>query len=110
MTLLERAADRRLDLGVSGQQGYEGHIFGKDIPLGTRDASLERPSGHVEAEPQAPPVEFKLSSKDHPMKTIRRFALLTLLALGAASCGTASLLAPDCDDPAACDYQPGSNG
>lgn len=44
------------------------------------------------------------------MKTIRRFALLTLLVLGAASCGTASLLAPDCEDPGACDYQPGSNG
>jgi hypothetical protein len=42
------------------------------------------------------------------MKTIRRLALLSLLALGAASC-TSSLLAPDCDDPATC-YQPGSNG
>ncbi len=44
------------------------------------------------------------------MKMIRRFALLTLLALGAASCGTTSVLAPDCDDPASCWYQPGSNG
>jgi len=43
------------------------------------------------------------------MKTIRRLALLSLLAIGAASCGSASLLAPDCDDPATC-YQPGSNG
>lgn len=44
------------------------------------------------------------------MKTIRRFALVTLMALGAASCGTASIVAPDCEDPATCPYQPGSNG
>jgi hypothetical protein len=44
------------------------------------------------------------------MKTIRRLALLSLLVLVAASCASADLLAPDCEDPAACDYQPGSNG
>lgn len=44
------------------------------------------------------------------MKTFRRLALVALLALGAASCGTSSILSPDCVDPAACDYQPGSNG
>ena len=43
------------------------------------------------------------------MKTIRRLALLSLLVLAAASCSS-SVLAPECDDPAACDYQPGSNG
>ena len=43
------------------------------------------------------------------MKTIRRLALLSLLVLAAASCST-SILAPDCEDPAACWYQPGSNG
>ncbi len=44
------------------------------------------------------------------MKTIRRLALLSLLVLAVASCGTSNILAPDCTDPAACDYQPGSNG
>lgn len=43
------------------------------------------------------------------MKTIRRSALIAFLAIGAASCGTSSLLAPDCEDPTACEYQPGSN-
>lgn len=43
------------------------------------------------------------------MKTIRRLALITLIAAGAASCGTSSILAPDCDDPTACAYQPGPN-
>jgi hypothetical protein len=43
------------------------------------------------------------------MKTFSRLVLLSLLVLGAASCGSASLLAPECDDPATC-YQPGSNG
>lgn len=42
------------------------------------------------------------------MKTIRRSALIAFLALGAASCGTSSILAPDCEDPTACEYQPGS--
>jgi hypothetical protein len=44
------------------------------------------------------------------MKTFRRLALFALLVLGAASCGTSSILAPDCTDPAGCPYQPGSNG
>lgn len=43
------------------------------------------------------------------MKTIRRSAIIALLAIGAASCGTSSILAPDCEDPTACEYQPGSN-
>lgn len=43
------------------------------------------------------------------MKTFRRLALITLLAAGAASCGTSSILSPDCEDPAACNYQPGPN-
>ena len=43
------------------------------------------------------------------MKTIRRLALVAVLALGAASCGTSSILAPDCEDPTACSYQPGGN-
>lgn len=43
------------------------------------------------------------------MKTIRRSALIAFLAFGAASCGTSSILAPDCEDPTACEYQPGSN-
>lgn len=44
------------------------------------------------------------------MKTIRRSALVALLALGAASCSVSNITAPDCDDPAACDYNPGPNG
>lgn len=44
------------------------------------------------------------------MKTIRRLALLSLLVLAAASCGTSDILAPSCEDPATCPYQPGSNG
>jgi hypothetical protein len=44
------------------------------------------------------------------MKTIRRSALIALLALGAASCSVSSITAPDCEDPAACEYQPGPNG
>lgn len=44
------------------------------------------------------------------MKTIRRLALLSVLALAATSCAGADVLAPDCDDPASCWYQPGSNG
>ena len=44
------------------------------------------------------------------MKTIRRSALVALLALGAASCSVSNITAPDCDDPAACDYQPDPNG
>lgn len=45
------------------------------------------------------------------MKTIRRSALIALLALGAASCGaSSSVTAPDCENPAACSYQPGPNG
>lgn len=43
------------------------------------------------------------------MKTIHRTALIAFLALGAASCGASSLVAPDCEDPTACEYQPGSN-
>lgn len=43
------------------------------------------------------------------MKTIRRTALVAFLALGAASCGASSLVAPDCEDPTACEYQPGPN-
>lgn len=43
------------------------------------------------------------------MKTIRRFALIALLAIGASACGTSSILSPDCEDPTACDYQPGPN-
>lgn len=44
------------------------------------------------------------------MKTFRRLLLLSLLVLAAASCSTSNILAPDCDDPASCWYQPGSNG
>ena len=44
------------------------------------------------------------------MKTIRCFALLSLLVLGVASCASADLLAPTCEDPTTCPYQPGSNG
>lgn len=44
------------------------------------------------------------------MKTIRRSALIALLALGAASCSVSNITAPDCDDPAACWIQPGPNG
>jgi hypothetical protein len=43
------------------------------------------------------------------MKTICRFALVALLAIGVASCFS-SPVAPDCEDPAACPYQPGTNG
>ncbi|MDP2957072.1 MAG: hypothetical protein Q8N53_11680 [Longimicrobiales bacterium] len=43
------------------------------------------------------------------MKTIRRVALAAFLAIGAASCSS-SPVAPTCEDPAACPYQPGSNG
>lgn len=43
------------------------------------------------------------------MKTIFRTALVAFLALGATACGSSSLLAPDCEDPTACEYQPGSN-
>jgi hypothetical protein len=43
------------------------------------------------------------------MKTIRRSALIALLAFGAASCSASSITAPDCEDPAECEYQPGSN-
>lgn len=43
------------------------------------------------------------------MKTIRHLALFALLAIVAASC-TSSPVAPDCEDPAACPYQPGTNG
>lgn len=44
------------------------------------------------------------------MKTISRFALIAVLALSVASCGSSSILAPDCEDPTTCPYQPGSNG
>lgn len=44
------------------------------------------------------------------MKTIRRLVLLSVLALGVAACGAESVLAPDCEDPTACPYQPGPNG
>ena len=44
------------------------------------------------------------------MKTIRRSALIALLALGAASCSVSSITAPDCEDPAACEYAPTPNG
>ncbi len=43
------------------------------------------------------------------MKKIRCFALCAFLAIGAASCSS-SPVAPDCEDPATCEYQPGSNG
>jgi hypothetical protein len=43
------------------------------------------------------------------MKTLYRSALIVLLAIGAASCGGSSILAPDCEDPTTCPYQPGSN-
>ena len=43
------------------------------------------------------------------MKTISRLALVAFLAIGAASCGTSSILSPDCEDPTACEYQPGGN-
>lgn len=44
------------------------------------------------------------------MKTIRRSALIALLALGAAACSVSSITAPDCQDPAACEYNPGGGG
>ena len=43
------------------------------------------------------------------MKTIRRTALIALLAAASAGCGMSSIVAPDCDGPAACGYQPGPN-
>ncbi len=49
-------------------------------------------------------------TKEPPVKTIRRLVLISVLALGATACGSASLLAPDCEDPTACPYQPGPNG
>lgn len=42
------------------------------------------------------------------MKPIRRTLTVLLLTVGAAACGTSSILAPECDDPAVCDYQPGT--
>lgn len=42
------------------------------------------------------------------MKTIRRSLTVLLLTVGAAACGTSSILAPDCEDPAMCDVQPGT--
>ena len=44
------------------------------------------------------------------MKTLRRFVLISVLALGAAACSSSSVLAPECEDPATCWYHPGSNG
>lgn len=44
------------------------------------------------------------------MKTISRFALIAVLALSVASCGSSSILAPDCEDSTTCPYQPGNNG
>jgi len=44
------------------------------------------------------------------MKTILRFAVIATMALGAAACGSSSILAPDCEDPTTCPYQPGQNG
>jgi hypothetical protein len=44
------------------------------------------------------------------MKTLQRSLLIALLALAASSCGVSSITAPDCDDPASCDYAPGPNG
>lgn len=43
------------------------------------------------------------------MKTIRRSALIALLALGAASCSVSDITAPTCEDAAACTYTPGSS-
>ena len=42
------------------------------------------------------------------MKTIRRSLTVLLLTVGAAACGTSSILAPDCEDPSACTIQPGT--
>lgn len=44
------------------------------------------------------------------MKTIRRLFVLSLLALGAAACGDSDLMAPDCIDPAQCEYIPDAGG
>jgi len=44
------------------------------------------------------------------VKTIRRLVLLSVLTLAAAACSSSSVLAPDCEDPTACPYQPGPNG
>lgn len=44
------------------------------------------------------------------MKTIRRLFALSLLALGAAACGTSDLVAPECSDPAQCEYIPDAGG
>jgi len=43
------------------------------------------------------------------VKTIRRLVLLSVLTLATAACSS-TVLAPDCEDPAACWYHPGSNG
>lgn len=43
-------------------------------------------------------------------KTVRRLFALAFLALGAAACGDSSLTAPDCIDPAQCEYIPDAGG
>lgn len=43
------------------------------------------------------------------MKTLRRSLFVFFLALGAASCGTSSITAPDCDpNVETCEHQPGT--
>ena len=45
--------------------------------------------------------------------SVRRFFVLALLAFGSlsfAACGDSSLLAPDCADPAQCEYLPDAGG
>jgi len=47
-------------------------------------------------------------SEEPAMKTFRRSLFALALALGATGCSTSAILSPDCEDPAACEYQPGT--
>lgn len=42
------------------------------------------------------------------MKSIRLFLALSILSLAATACGSSSILAPDCEDPAVCPHTPDS--
>ncbi len=42
------------------------------------------------------------------MKSIRLLLTLAFFSLGAAACGSSSILAPDCEDPTTCEHTPDS--